>query len=289
MTKKLQATLKKAVDNLQNDRSKLCPIIKDIVDEIGNLREATAAIIDVEPRLSEKEIFTAYHVAIKKLIPQAWQISRFEVVKFLAKSASLKQQQAMLRNGVLVASRAHPEGHLVRLFDLKNCQIKYAWNYRLGRLFTDEERVSFARQVFTGVPATVRARVLDTVEGSIAVSSYSDNHKTLTITGSVIAKDLAKSAFGNKIKLRHFINHKNLKDYYKDVVKVLKEDDNTFKVCPRDIGPQNFAMDRFGNAVLVLEHGMTFVASEIDLLLVNLFALQLKKELAREITAIDKL
>ena len=288
MTNQLKKSLFAAVANISKDRKRLCSVIKKIVDEIGSFRDAVKDIIAVCPKLSEKEIFTAYNIAQGNLMSETWQLNRYEVVKFLAENVDLDQQVDMFTNGVMVASPAHPEGHLVRLFDLKHCQIRYAWNFKKRRLFTDEERLEFAKTVFTGVPKGAKASVVDHVEGSISVTTRG-NHKTMLISGSWMAIDIAKSAIKNKMKLRHFTSHKNPKDYYKDVIEVLKEDDDTFKVCPKDLDSSNFKTDTFGNAVLVLEHPMHFLASEIDLVLINLFALQLKKELGRQLQTIDKI
>ena len=140
----LFVSLRTRVDNMEKNYDQFVDTIEKIVDSYKSFKEASAAILEYEPRLTAKDVFVAYSIAKGWLIPQGRNIIAFDTIKFLVTQAPIKQQEKMLKAGVLVCSRKHPEGHLVSLYELKHCQIRYAWNYQKSRPMTKQERIEFS-------------------------------------------------------------------------------------------------------------------------------------------------
>ena len=182
-------SLKSSVDNIEKNYNQFVDLIVKIADSYKSFKEAVTAILENENRLTYKDVYVAYNIGKRKLIPQAKSIVAFGTVKFLCEEAPIKQQEKMLKAGVLVCSRKHPAGHLVSLYELKHCQIRYAWNYQKSRPMTKSERLEFSRQEFA--PTLPEIEIKKPVTSGKLTGKVSKNPDgTYSFTGSFLAGDI---------------------------------------------------------------------------------------------------
>ena len=186
----LFVSLRTRVDNMEKNYDQFVDTIEKIVDSYKSFKEASAAILEYEPRLTAKDVFVAYSIAKGWLIPQGRNIIAFDTIKFLVTQAPIKQQEKMLKAGVLVCSRKHPEGHLVSLYELKHCQIRYAWNYQKSRPMTKQERIEFSRQEFTAAVPSIEIKKPKTPGRKPTGVVKKNADGTYSFTGSFLAGDI---------------------------------------------------------------------------------------------------
>ena len=182
-------SLKSSVDNIEKNYNQFVDLIVKIADSYKSFKEAVTAILENENRLTYKDVYVAYNIGKRKLIPQAKSIVAFGTVKFLCEEAPIKQQEKMLKAGVLVCSRKHPAGHLVSLYELKHCQIRYAWNYQKSRPMTKSERIEFSRQEFASPLPEIEIKKPVT-SGKLTGKVSKNPDGTYSFTGSFLAGDI---------------------------------------------------------------------------------------------------